>query len=273
MSLDLLGDGFELHGGGADLMFPHHENERAQAVATDREFARHWMHNGWVTIDGEKMSKSLGNFTSLTDLLDRSDARSYRLLVLRSHYRSPIEVTPETIADAESGLARLDEMARRFAPRGPAGRRPGGRSRCVRGVGGGRVRRRGGGPVPRPDGRRPRHPRGPGHRLRPGPPGQRCRRRRGRRRGGRGRRARRRCLPQPSDCASGPPRRSTSIRPPPTWSGAGTRPGPHATGTRPTRSVAGWRPPAGWSRTGPRAPASAVNERRVNSRSRRASPS
>ena len=115
MSLDLLGDGFELHGGGQDLMFPHHENERAQAVAVGRHFARHWMHNGWVTVDGEKMSKSLGNFTSLTDLLDRSDARAYRLLVLRSHYRSPIEVTPETIADAESGLARLDEMARRFA--------------------------------------------------------------------------------------------------------------------------------------------------------------
>jgi len=96
-------------------MFPHHENERAQAVAEGREFARHWMHNGWVTTDGEKMSKSLGNFMSLTDLLDRSDARSYRLLVLRSHYRSPIEVTPETVADAESGLARMDEMARRFA--------------------------------------------------------------------------------------------------------------------------------------------------------------
>ena len=56
-------------------MFPHHENERAQAVAEGREFARHWMHNGWVTMDGEKMSKSLGNFTSLSDLLDRSDAR------------------------------------------------------------------------------------------------------------------------------------------------------------------------------------------------------
>jgi cysteinyl-tRNA synthetase len=114
MSLDLLGEGFELHGGGIDLMFPHHENERAQAVATGREFARHWMHNGWVTMDGEKMSKSLGNFTSLADLLARNDARAYRLLVLRSHYRSPIEVTPDTIADAESGLARLDEVGRRF---------------------------------------------------------------------------------------------------------------------------------------------------------------
>jgi cysteinyl-tRNA synthetase len=114
MSLDLLGDGFELHGGGLDLCFPHHENERAQAVAIGRDFARHWMHNGWVTVGGEKMSKSLGNFTSLDDLLERSDARSYRLLVLRSHYRSPIEVTPETVSDAEAGLARLDELARRY---------------------------------------------------------------------------------------------------------------------------------------------------------------
>jgi len=114
MSLDLLGEGFELHGGGQDLMFPHHENERAQAVADGKEFARHWMHNGWVTVGGEKMSKSLGNFTSLADLLERSDPRAYRVLVLRSHYRSPIEVTPDTIAQAEAGLARLDELARRF---------------------------------------------------------------------------------------------------------------------------------------------------------------
>jgi len=95
-------------------MFPHHENERAQAVADGKEFARHWMHNGWVTVGGEKMSKSLGNFTSLADLLERSDPRAYRVLVLRSHYRSPIEVTPDTIAQAEAGLARLDELARRF---------------------------------------------------------------------------------------------------------------------------------------------------------------
>jgi cysteinyl-tRNA synthetase len=114
MSLDLLGEGFELHGGGQDLMFPHHENERAQAVADGKEFARHWMHNGWVTVGGEKMSKSLGNFTSLSDLLERSDARAYRLLVLQSHYRSPIEVTPDTVAQAEAGLGRLDELARRL---------------------------------------------------------------------------------------------------------------------------------------------------------------
>ena len=115
MSLDLLGDGFDLHGGGRDLAFPHHENERAQAVALGRPFARHWAHNGWVEVGGQKMSKSLGNFTSLTDLLSRSDARAYRLLVLRSHYRSPIEVTAETVADAEKGLERLDALARRFS--------------------------------------------------------------------------------------------------------------------------------------------------------------
>lgn len=115
MSLDLLGEGFDLHGGGQDLRFPHHENERAQAVADGKEFARHWMHNGWVEVEGTKMSKSLGNFTTLPDLLARSDARAYRLLVLRAHYRSPIEVTPETLADAEGALGRLDALARRFS--------------------------------------------------------------------------------------------------------------------------------------------------------------
>jgi cysteinyl-tRNA synthetase len=114
MSLDLLGDGFDLHGGGQDLAFPHHENERAQAVAEGRPFARHWVHNGWVVVGGEKMSKSLGNFTTLADLVTHADARAYRLLVVRSHYRSPIEVTTETVADAEKALGRLDALARRF---------------------------------------------------------------------------------------------------------------------------------------------------------------
>ena len=115
MSLDLLGEGFDLHGGGQDLKFPHHENERAQAVADGKAFARHWMHNGWVEVEGTKMSKSLGNFTTLPDLLSQHDARAYRLLVLRAHYRSPIEVTPDTLADAEKALTRLDGLARRFA--------------------------------------------------------------------------------------------------------------------------------------------------------------
>ena len=116
MSLDLLGDGFDLHGGGQDLAFPHRENERAQAVAEDRPFAQHWMHNGWVEVEGTKMCKSLGNFTSLTDLLGRVDGRAYRILVLRAYYRSPIEVTPDTLADAEKALERLDVFPRRLRP-------------------------------------------------------------------------------------------------------------------------------------------------------------
>jgi len=114
MSLGLLGEGFDLHCGGLDLKFPHHENERAQAVAAGRVFSAHWDHNGWVMVGKEKMSKSLGNFTSLTHLAEATDPRAYRLLVLRSHYRSPIQVKPATIADAERALARLDALARRF---------------------------------------------------------------------------------------------------------------------------------------------------------------
>lgn len=113
MSLDLLGDGFDLHGGGQDLAFPHHENERAQALASGRTFARHWMHNGFVEVGGEKMSKSLGNFTNLLDLVESTDPRAYRLLVLRSHYRTPVEVTRATTDDASAALRRLDAFARR----------------------------------------------------------------------------------------------------------------------------------------------------------------
>ncbi|MEI7479050.1 MAG: DALR domain-containing protein, partial [Actinomycetes bacterium] len=104
----------DLHVGGQDLKFPHHENERAQAVALGRTFANHWGHSGWVMVGNEKMSKSLKNFTSLTDLLATSDARAYRLLCIQSHYRAPLEVTGETIAAAEVALQRLDNMARRF---------------------------------------------------------------------------------------------------------------------------------------------------------------
>src|SRR5688500_13726340 len=114
MSLDLLGEGFDIHGGGQDLAFPHHENERVQAVATGTKFARHWVHNGFVEVSGEKMSKSLGNFTNLLDLVDEADPRAYRLLVLRAHYRAPIEVSKETVADAEKALERLDRFAERF---------------------------------------------------------------------------------------------------------------------------------------------------------------
>jgi cysteinyl-tRNA synthetase len=123
MSLALLGDGFDLHVGGQDLRFPHHENERAQAIADGKVFARHWDHNGWVEVSGEKMSKSLFNFTTLAELLERTDQRAYRLLVLRSHYRSPIEVSQSTVVQAERSLERLDALARRFSLRELAGER------------------------------------------------------------------------------------------------------------------------------------------------------
>jgi cysteinyl-tRNA synthetase len=115
MSLDLLGEGFDIHGGGLDLAFPHHENERAQAVAAGKGFARHWVHNGFVEVGGEKMSKSLGNFTNLLDLIDSTDPRAYRLLVLRAHYRSPLEISKATTDDASASLQRFDNLARALA--------------------------------------------------------------------------------------------------------------------------------------------------------------
>ncbi len=118
MSLDLLGEGFDLHTGGMDLTFPHHENERAQAVALGADFARHWMHNGFIELEGEKMSKSLGNVKNLLDLVDEYDARAYRLLILQSHYRSPMEVTDTTLKHAEAAVNRLDGFARRTAELG-----------------------------------------------------------------------------------------------------------------------------------------------------------
>jgi cysteinyl-tRNA synthetase len=120
MSLDLLGDGFDIHGGGQDLAFPHHENERAQAVADGRRFTRYWLHNGFVEVEGTKMSKSLGNVTNLLDLVEQYDPRAYRLLVLGSHYRSPIDVTDENLRAAERSLDRLDSLARRTAELGVA---------------------------------------------------------------------------------------------------------------------------------------------------------
>lgn len=109
MSLELLGEGFDLHCGGADLRFPHHENERAQAVALGKDFARHWMHNGFVVdTEGEKMSKSLGNVKNLPDLLDLYDPRAYRLLLLQTHYRSPVKVVAENIAASVNALAGVD---------------------------------------------------------------------------------------------------------------------------------------------------------------------
>ena len=114
MSLDLLGEGFDLHCGGMDLRFPHHENERAQAVALGKRFANHWMHNGFVVdAEGEKMSKSIGNVRNLLDLMEHYDPRAYRMLLLQTHYRSPVRVGQDNIDAAVRSLAGLDAFAAR----------------------------------------------------------------------------------------------------------------------------------------------------------------
>ena len=115
MSLHLLGDGFDIHGGGDDLVFPHHENERAEALGCGRTFAQYWVHNGMVQVDGEKMSKSLDNFTTLAALLDAWDPRVLRLVVLQTHYRRTMEIGSTTLDQASAALTRLDKFADRMA--------------------------------------------------------------------------------------------------------------------------------------------------------------
>jgi cysteinyl-tRNA synthetase len=121
MSLKLLGDGFDIHGGGTDLIFPHHENEIAQAVGAGHDFSRYWVHNGMVNVEGQKMSKSLGNFTTLGDVLDRFDPRAFRLLVLQTHYRRQMELGEKELADAEKAVERVDALMRRARRAGLAG--------------------------------------------------------------------------------------------------------------------------------------------------------
>ncbi len=113
MSVGLLGEGFDVHGGGVDLVFPHHENERAQSEGAGQRFARYWLHNAMVNVGGEKMARSLGNFTTLADAVDAHGPRALRLLVLQTHYRSNMEMGPENVAAAARALATLDAVARR----------------------------------------------------------------------------------------------------------------------------------------------------------------
>ena len=113
MSVGLLGEEFDIHGGGDDLVFPHHENERAQAEGAGQRFARYWLHNAMVMVGGEKMAKSLGNFTTLAEALDAHGPRALRLLVLQTHYRSPMEMGPANLGDAAAALRGLDALARR----------------------------------------------------------------------------------------------------------------------------------------------------------------
>ncbi len=107
MSIKHLGESFDIHGGGADLIFPHHENELAQSEAfTGKPFVKYWIHNGFITIDREKMSKSLGNFFTIREILDKFDPEVVRFFLLSTHYRSPIEFSDESLREAESSLDR-----------------------------------------------------------------------------------------------------------------------------------------------------------------------
>jgi cysteinyl-tRNA synthetase len=113
MVRDRLGDTIDIHAGGNDLVFPHHENEIAQSeAATGQPLARYWLHNGMVNVDGEKMSKSLGNFTTIRGMLDAPNApdpMAVRLFVMQAHYRKPIDFTADGITAAQNGWQTLKE--------------------------------------------------------------------------------------------------------------------------------------------------------------------
>ena len=108
-----LGDEFDIHGGGLDLRFPHHENELAQSTAAGQQFARFWMHNALLTTAGEKMSKSLGNGALVSEVIKRFPARAVRLYLVQPHYRSIIEYSDDSIAESATALARIDNFVTR----------------------------------------------------------------------------------------------------------------------------------------------------------------
>ena len=115
MSSKLLGDVFDIHGGGQDLIFPHHENEIAQSrCSSHQEYARYWMHNGYINVNGEKMSKSLGNFFLLREVLEHFEGRVIRFFVLGAHYRKPIDFSNNELEQAKSGLERIDNAVERL---------------------------------------------------------------------------------------------------------------------------------------------------------------
>ena len=110
MSVKYLGDAFDFHGGGNDLIFPHHENEIAQAepcIDGDEKFARYWLHNGFITIDNEKMSKSKNNFFTVKDILKEFPGEVIRFFILQTHYRSPLDFSDERLHEAQTALDRL----------------------------------------------------------------------------------------------------------------------------------------------------------------------
>ena len=124
MSMEFLGKTFDFHGGGKDLIFPHHENEIAQSEAANGcRFVRYWLHNGFVNINSEKMSKSLGNFFTIREVLDKFDPETLRFFILSAHYRSPIDFSDQNLDEARTGLERIysclaavDEVLNRIPP-------------------------------------------------------------------------------------------------------------------------------------------------------------
>jgi len=115
MSAQSLGDQIDIHGGGQDLIFPHHENEIAQSeAATGKQFVKYWMHNGFVTINKEKMSKSLGNFFTMEDIFAKFEARAVRYFLLSQHYRSPIDFSDDKITQAQTALKGIDELCEKI---------------------------------------------------------------------------------------------------------------------------------------------------------------
>jgi cysteinyl-tRNA synthetase len=113
-----LGDTFDIHGGGIDLRFPHHENEQAQSRAAGLGFARYWMHNGWVTVAGEKMSKSLGNSLVVSEVLKKTRPIALRYYLGSAHYRSNIEYHEGSLVEADTAVERIESFLRRGAPAG-----------------------------------------------------------------------------------------------------------------------------------------------------------
>ena len=115
MSKKYLGETFDIHGGGQDLIFPHHENEIAQSKCSGHgDFAKYWMHNGFINVDGDKMSKSLGNFFLLREILDKFDGNIVRLFVLSTHYRKPINFSIENIEDSKKALQSIISSVKRY---------------------------------------------------------------------------------------------------------------------------------------------------------------
>jgi cysteinyl-tRNA synthetase len=115
MSGHFLGSSFDIHGGGEDLLFPHHENERAQSIAANGgQFARYWIHNGFVTVESEKMSKSLGNFLTIRDALEMYHPEVLRLFLISKHYRSPLDFSKSAVLGLQAGLVRIYRTLQRL---------------------------------------------------------------------------------------------------------------------------------------------------------------